>query len=610
MRRGLSVGIGMLWLTLAATAVDANETIPAIRFVDSGALVINVPVGQTSVSISASVFNGTTESQLVTLDLVGVTGTGTDPSAQRLPGAPTPLAASRVAAGTVADLQAAIELPATATGSYAGRLVIYADDGSLDRREFKLNVAAPPSSPSAANTLARPLPATLRLSAWSLVPSPIAWVLPGDSALVGLPDITSAESVAAPLAGTDAIGRLGVDDGRLAVSGIDAAGEYSGTITVGAGDTKETTAVTVSVADMILYPLIVLVIGLRIAARIDDFLTRRRPRARLEVDLTTEQERTQQAQSEMFDWLSALPPDGWPSPDRRPIQIFDPADPKSLLASEAANALDEFDRAESAEERDKRWSVPYGTELLRIQKYRHDLAVCYDLGRREMSPRFAELRWRLPANGGSMPVFAALADAWAGTVITAPESFTARIEAIDTSMTLLKEFMRLERETLRVAADAKAAGDAFVQRANAERELLLGEGADAKMLAEIDTRLRALRREIVEASPGNLVADGEAELVPAPLDLDRFRERLAPPVREAASATLRQRLKDDEWWVNTAIALFVVLSWVATVYLVNGKFGSLADYLGALLYGITLTELLKLASRLPLREVFGRRAAT
>lgn len=598
----------MVWLTLAAASVAAAEPVPAVQFVDSGVLIINVPIGQTSASIDANVFNGTTESQLVTLDLFGVTGTGTDPSAQRLPGAPVPLAMARVDAGTVSDLQATIELPSTATGSYVGTLVVFADDGSLDRREFNLNVAAPPSSPSAANRLTRPLPETLRLSAWSLVPSPIAWLLPGESALVGLPHITSAEAVAVPLAGTDAIGRLGMTDGRLTVSGVDAAGEYSGKITVGAGDTEETTTVTVSVADFIVYPLIVLLIGLRVATLIDDFLTRRRPRAKLEIDLTTERERTQQAQSDMLDWLSGLSPDAWPSPDLRAIRIFDPADPKSLLASEATNALDEFDKAESAEERDKRWSVPYGTELLRIQGYRRDLAVYYDLGR-AMSVRLAELSLRVPVNATSMPVFAALADAWAGSVIETPKMFSDRKEAIDSSIKLLSKFIRLERETRRVAEDAAAAGEAFVKRAAALRELLLGEGADETMLADIDTKLRALQLEIAEAGQGQLVAAGESEFVPGSLDLGRFRERLAPAVNEAASASLRQRLKDDEWWVNTVVALFVVLSWVATVYLVNEKFGSLADYLGALLYGITLTELLKLASRLPLREVFGRRAA-
>ncbi len=158
-------------------------------------------------------------------------------------------------------------------------------------------------------------------------------------------------------------------------------------------------------------------------------------------------------------------------------------------------------------------------------------------------------------------------------------------------------------------SDAQAAGEAFVKRAEALRELLLGEGADEGMLAEIDTKLRELQLEIVAAGQGNLVADGEAELIPASLDLDRFRERLTPAANEAASATLRQRLRDDESWFNTLVALFVVLSWVATVYLVNDVFGSLADYLGALLWGITLTELIKLASRLPLREVFGRRSA-
>ncbi|MDQ3690291.1 MAG: hypothetical protein M3406_09720, partial [Chloroflexota bacterium] len=421
-RRGLSLGIGMLWLTIAAP-VSAVEPVDGIRFVDSGSLVINVPVGQTSVSISASVFNGTTERQVVTLDLVGVTGTGSDPSSQRLPGAPVPLTTGRIDAGTVADLQATVELPETATDSYVGRLVVYAGDGSLDRREFKLNLAAAPSSPSAANTLARPLPETLPISAWSLVPSPIAWLLPGDSALVGLPHITSAEFVSVPLAGAGTIGRLSVADGRLSVSGIDAAGEYLGKVTVGEGDTEETTAVTVSVADIIVYPLIVLLIGLRAASLIDDFLTRRRPRAKLEIDLTTEQERTQRAQSDMHDWLSKLPPDAWPSSDRRPIRIFDAAEPKSLLASEAIGALEEFDKAESADERDKRWSVPYGSELLRIQGYRRDLAVYYDLGR-AISGRLAELSLRVPVNAGTMPVFSALADAWAGTVIETPTSFT------------------------------------------------------------------------------------------------------------------------------------------------------------------------------------------
>lgn len=608
MTRVLTSGIAIVVLLVSSSAASAAEAVPNVRFLDSAPLAIELPTGQRSVTVEAMIFNGTSSSQIVTLDIVGVTGTGTN-SAQRLPGAPTPVASGTIPPNSAGSIAATFGLPPEATGSYSGRLVVYAPDGSLDRRDFELTVAGPVALPSAADTLGRPLPATLPLMAWSLVPSPLTWLIPGDTVLLGLPGIKTNLSVDVPVAGPDSIGRLSVTDGLLKISGIDHAGEYSSTVTVGAGDTKETTAVTLKVADFVIYPLLVLFAGLLISAAVDDFLTRRRPRARLEIELTNGQERTLKVQADMLTWLSRLATDAWVSPDLRPIRLIEADNAKSLLAHEAATAFEEFGKAQSVDERDKRWSVPYGTELLRIQGYERDLLVYYDLAR-TMSSKLATLRLHLPRTTAPMPVLSGLADAWAGTVIETPREFTERKAAIDTSITQLNSFIHLEAETRRLAEKANRLGGDFVTRLADLRELLLGEGADATALLQIDKDLRTLEQEMVKADNSALTGEGTAASLTEQIDLGRFQDRLAVSALSPASAeTLRDRLKADEKRFNRLIGMFVVLSWVATVYLTNATFGSLADYLSALLWGVTLTELLKLASRLPVSEIFGRAKA-
>jgi hypothetical protein len=587
-------------LTVSGVALAADPEL--VVFVDDAALSLTLPAAAIQADFSVEVLNRDTQPWTVTLRLLDTTVNG---AAAAIPGVPEPLGSAVVSARSTHEFDVTLKTGTPYVGKYAGRLVAISSAGDVARRDFAMSVATAPTATPGVGTLGAPLPAEIAFTATKLCPTPFDGLCPESDTLLGLPQISVSPDLAAligsvPLSAPDSIAQMSVKDNRLKFSGVTEAAEYKGKITIGTGDSKQDTAVRLIATDVIVWPLLVLIVGLWCATRIEDFFKNRRPLAQLRIALETDKRQALADQKALTDWLRPQP--FWPARDRQATAIY-AVRGRSLLGDEANRALREFKQIESADEREKRWGV-LGTERARVAKLVEDLEKLNRLAR-VVSYQYQRLVGRVgEGSAAATPAVKAAAAAWAGGVVPPDANF----DALQTTMVSAAGFLEkllgsvILVEDVAQIADERHASDALKKRiADLRGEILGPTTTTADVVEERNNAARALETEVRTAAvaaredlTGYVSPQREAS------EVEPIAAELAPPAGLPMDRALSAELARQELLYNIAAGFFVVLSGLATLYFAKSSFGTIGDYLSVFLWGVGIGEVVKLLPRLPL----------
>lgn len=603
------VSMSALLLIAGPQVALADEAAPSIiSFLDTQPIAIKDATSPPRVSVL--IVNLSEMQQTVTIWRSDPNGTADPVQASATPKA--------IPAGGVESFEVDLPVP------YDGTLIATSDHGGYATRDVSVaarSVVAQPMS----GVIAPPYPSKVTMSVDTWLPSPLVslvesrlfdvktWGLQWSHLVVA--DAAKQAFDGAAVSGPNSIARLYVGpDNSLGTIGTDRAGAYTGTVKIGSGDAASSIDVTVNVRDFFVYPLLVLLLSLFLASKLDAFLSKRRPRARLQIEIERLKERARSEQKKFGDWLNGSPLPPWPveGTDRHAILIYDGADAPSALLAAGTEGLSKFDQIESPDERDKRFGVPMGTDVAMMRDLvDHEGLLLEDA--QLVSKDYGELLRLLPKDQAptAIPIVAHVRDAWSGPQPKTVAEFDAGLKSVEESAKDLKRLAQVLAYANEVLADAEEAGDKFPARAKALLDRLFGPATQNSDDADgVMKELRDLEGEIAKAGSSRRTASLDAAVVEQVFGDQAWmgirNRRLARRPR-ASSESLSKELNALEWRYGLIGGAAVVLTG-ATVYLSNATFGSLGDYVGLLLWGIGVGEAIKLARRLPIGDLAAKLA--
>lgn len=506
----------------------------------------------------------------------------------------------------------------TMNRAVAGELVAYATDGTLARRTL-----APPK-PEITPDIAPP--SSIEFAGTNRVPTPLSTRTRIDPR-VDVPEQTF-DGLAADYPST-VVGYLSSDQGNVAtvtrngdtvsVSNVDGAGEYTGKVQLSAD--ADPTDATLRVRDSWGWALLVLIVGLFIAALSESWLSRLRPKRELATRIARLKERCTDLCSTASD-EARLHRGSVGSLQR----IYDDGGGKpSLLQTDGDRLSEGLNNALSDEER-KNWG-PAGEKLKALEQqedtYAELLRNCVDV-----ATLYGDLEKGLTENHfeeealARAPLTETMNRALADRVIKTSAELEEREasaknlrKAVVSFVDLYGRLAALEREAQRKNLSALQA------RALTERHRLIStydEDESEESLKEWDKKVDELRREIVEH---------DTAMHPRPKELEAAMERLTSPEEDAMaeefgpfvgpaaltssgdsplelllpprqSRYLRRKL-------GVADVVFALVTWpivigagLALLYFKNPTFGLPGDYLAAFVWGTTGEIALTLLRRL------------
>ena len=594
-----------------------------VGFLDTRPLTVEVGSGGEVAEAQVEVLNGGAEAQVLTLEVVGLPATEPDelplvnlsscpdPAAEPdtpepQPSPPPPIevdhdaTAANVAPGETICFAVTVQSAVKSEGTYTGVLAAYSSDGSIDRRELPITITAPaPKGEAVAGALRTPLPTkvTWRGAAMPgllrfLFNQPLKVDIPVSPQL-------AARDASGTLAGTNAV--VSVEDqdelNAIRIGDLPGAGEYTGKVSFGAGTETE---LTLRVADHMIAFLIIVVIGLIAAFWLDRLVNRRQPRLRLLLDLQATRDEALDDQGDAMKRLVLLG-EKWPFGDDAPWQIWrgevrQQVDRGTgLLAQRAASALTEFDAEEDAAEARKTWSYGGATltdirglvrSLRELQRQAEEIAR----ERADVVGRLSGLERGAFGDGVGAEAVAAMGS----RLLDVDDG----LEEIKKEQTRVRDLLVAFRNALRLievrknelAADAPALAELQLQR-----DKLFRPGVNADAIVDI---IKAVN----DIEPG-----AAADAV-----LDRLRgvteEEAAAPIEiETVQENLRTRLARSRAATGMLAWGIVLLTALSALYVGNATWGSVPDYLVALLWGSVGGEAIKLALRLiPVGSSLGR----
>ena len=568
--------------------------------------------------LKVKVINSSEVSQDIHLDLVELVN---EDSAQIPAGVlpdSLPLTESYIASGGVTTFELGLSYVDGLRGSYTGQLVAYGDDGKLARLGFTLIVEEEPVVKGPAVAVLEPdFLEEVTLLGVNRCPSPLV--------RFGLSNIAPLTmSVGEALSGTGMVGSISGDNGvlgrvmrdgtTLRVEDVDRAGEYTGKIDLRPDD-KEGGKVTlkVQIRDAVGWPLLVLVAGLLISTGLDRYVNVGRLHKRLQVGLAKLKERADYLQEEAKKAL----PDDWPF-EGDVYRIYNADAQKGLLAQVAEEMLQTFRSLHSDEER-KKWG-PDGQEFKRLQGYVDALPGLYSLSR-AVAAHYVTLKRQVlhsypNIDPQKVPILEQVEAALRPRLITEASKLESAQEKLKAVSTFVADFLNLYQRITSLSQlakemehkqRAKALLDALVSEAVTSVDWLVELNATAKRL-ELDIQAGQVRErgeswEFLVAQPE--VAKAPLTVWPLQIVLPQLPDvrrllGLLPveALSEKTSEALDRELRQLDLIYDLISGCIVVVTGLSVLYLGKDGFGSVADYVGVLLWGTALQEGFKLARHL------------
>ena len=361
--------MGFLAAFLAALTIGQSSG-GSISFLGDQPVAVTLFQNEKTV-LSVKVLNNSDTPLDIYLDVAGLIN---EDGQQILPGAlpDLPLTERDVQGGTVNQFELTFTWIKGLSGSYAGQLVAFGSDGSLDRLGFTLSI----EQGYDVSTLAGPeYLEKVTLLAVNYIPSPLAGYVHHDAVVETDGTFLGGPATGIISSSNGLIGVLTLDGSTVQLDGITRAGEYVGKMDLLPYDKeKGEVAVSVLVRDFFLWPFIVLVLGLVISNYLDWYIKIDRPRTRLEINL----EKLKEKAVDLQEKAKMAVPENWPFGEVYRIYQKNGAE-DGLLATAAEKALEAFNAAHSDEGR-KKWG-PDGEEIKKIQKYVDALPRMYELSR-------------------------------------------------------------------------------------------------------------------------------------------------------------------------------------------------------------------------------------
>ena len=385
-------------------------------------------------------------------------------------------------------------------------------------------------------------------------------------------------------------------------------GAYSGTIDLDPWSAQGQVAVTLQARAGWGWALGLLVVGLGLAQGLEQVLTIRRPRLSLEIWRQRLYERAEQRQLEA---ASQAPKD---APfHQQVLRIYDSKTGNGLLNTAASEVLANFDRSESNDER-KRWRAN-GAEAERVAGYldilRQLQQTAFAIAERLQSLKALD---QAPGplagqtNIEQTPLFQQSSAALTPQLLVSLAALTARQADLQRTGAFTQAFFDLSLETRRLISQTKGT-DGEILATHYLKELYSSAVTDVSVLTILSEDVRRLA---LQSASGLLFApDAKQEgrdptrrswSGPTPLSFDLaslLRESsLAAPLSPPSSKDLEGRLRRLDGVYRIVAGAVVLASGLATLYFPNPTFGSMADLLGVLLWGTTVSGGFQLARQL------------
>ncbi|MBN1428149.1 MAG: hypothetical protein JXB07_07175 [Anaerolineae bacterium] len=608
----LSIPLTVLFLLAPESSVAADG---GVSFLSDQELTKTFPDDQPDVTFSVKVINGSDASQDIYLDLVGLT----DQSGMLVPPgvlpSDLPRKAESVTSGQVITFELTLSRVEGLSKSYMGQLVAYGDDGTVARLGLTLVVAKPAVEVPTVASLEPDFPeAEVTLVKSNFLPSPLSYL--GLNIIMPIAVQVSKASPKPQMVGSvsGSNGQMGLvvwEGTTLRVEGITQAGEYTGKADL-LPDDEEAGKVTlkVQVKDMFLWPLVVLVAGLFISARLNRYVKFSRPLRQLQVDLTNLKERAGSLQNEAE---KALPAD-WPV-TKNVYRIYHKQNgtESGLLFMAADNTKKSFIEAQSDEER-KKWG-PNGDEFKRIQGYVDALPELYKLSR-AAAMHYSELKrfaedYDQDLSFDELDVAKMVEGALRPALIESASELEKLQKDLGTTSIFVDHFGKLYIQLVNL--EKRAIKPEHKDEAKNLYSQLIGKGVVGTNQLEVLDAAATKLGLIIGAANATQQRDSEVAAASAPMvsSFTAWPHITAPTLpdilelvgllhrveTESGKTAEQQRedLRQLELWFNRISGLIVVFTGLSVLYLGKASFGSLADYLGLLLWGTAVDEGFKLA---------------
>jgi hypothetical protein len=584
---------GALFALLLLGPIVAMASAPGVQFVGPD-LTLSVPAGAPA-QFDITVVNGSSGRETLSI-WSAPAGAGASPAPPlnvatgggepTVSTAPTTTAAvllvsvPKVPAGKVITVHIDAGTPST---SASFTLIVTSTDGSTDKRTISIAVTpqtTTPSYPPGVVPLSTPMPATVVMRA-------VTFGIPSNPHVYVDPAVVSRVT---PLYGADGQGvapSYNPATGEITVPNLPGHGKYVGSI-IGT-DSKPASTLELDVRHGLLFPVIVVLLGLLAGFLVQSWLTAIRPTLALAIDTGELRERAATAIADERKRLDELGPNALVSPPE-PVAVYGATVP-SWLGTEIDRAATAVERAATADKADV--AAKQRDALDAIYLAQGDVWATSDAIRAAF--------WRIP--DGLPPVDAAafaagplafeVSQALAGYTARSKDVFDATATAWNTLLAALGGLDDRVEELKRLATAGVPSADTAPLLARLAR-LPQSTGDEVTTLAK---DIRALWDKVPPPGGPRAALAGPTELwISAPptpsLSTTAGMHAGAPLLAAQPRAWL---VAGDRVYL-LSIALIAILTGLNTNYAPNATFGSSTDYLTLFLWGFSvelLGELVK-----------------
>ena len=492
---------------------------------------------------------------------------------------------------------------------YTGLLVLYGDDGSIDRQAITITM---PSASPESGLNPQYNPEITRQTSYTGISILSGW-FPGRIQPVNIP-------LADEYAGSDRMVGLLSGSGQvfipvwqhgasLVITDLPQAGTYSGVLDL--RPLQPGTAIvklTVQARDVCCGPLIVLILGLMLAYSLDRTFRVCLPRTRLELKLEegiesakSRQTKASTEKSKFITQNNSLLPSGWV--DAGVFRIVDEKQPTGepgLLCCARDHIMKEFSQAQSDDLRAK-WG-PNGSEVEKALGYLDNLDGINHLSLMFLKEYIELIRnpvfqQKVESIGpDQIPLLASVFKSLKPCLFVTGEELQQRQERLKEALALLQDY----RVTfIRIANRIKSLdGEGALPYKRILDRMVFKEMANLPDLI--------LQKEIFQAlelkSGSETLIRGTKDLLEGgqragiKQDIYTYVIRSLPSIKpvevmaEKTSEKLRHDLRCSEilyWLLSSAIVLLVGMQ---TLYVSNPTFGTWTDYLNVFLWGVVVNE--------------------
>jgi len=635
-----SLLVAALFLALLASPALAAGN---ISFLDPEPLAVLLPAGAESAVFKVAVFNAGETPQAVRLEAARLTDAEGAPAPAGLL-APLP-AQLTVEPRTRAEFELTLQRQESSASEYTGRLVLFGSDGSLAYQGITLKL------PQALGGGVLDPRFTRQVTRQVVYPA-FGFLWPQQVAIPLVSDYDGQRRLVGQLAGPGgALAPVWQSRARLEVEPLPRAGAYSGTVDLQPLQPGTLTMLlTLQVRDSLVGPLLALIFGLLLANWLDRTFRVDLPEQRLRIKLREAVDKARKDQKQaladqqaLIDRICACPvvpvvlptgkdksenppappeveclPAGWAKhPGGAVFRIAaapDEPGKQGLLVDASRQILDEFAHAPNDALRAK-WG-PDGGEVEKAHGYIDSLAGLHHLSRliletyRELTANALFMgkvaRLNAPGNEHPNPLLVPLIDAVLAALTPRLLSKASQIQASQESLKAALALLRDYQVTFNRAANSLALSGAGDQRydkiLNALVSIRMAGSADLELIKEAfhDIELDNIKgsmsiySSVIDKAHKPAGVRGFSAALFGGLPL----LRAAQPVAEMTTSQLRSRLRWAEtgYWLVSAVV--VILTGLQALYWSNQTFGSWLDYLGVLLWGVVVSEGVRLGRTL------------